>query len=113
MPEGGYAVYGVDGIGHGPDGTPSNEDRTLVDNGFAGCRAAGRAQPAAVRVHERRRHAARRVPRRCATRPKPALRNLSGSQRDFPGIYAKWGFRDSVNVQTRRYRPPTCPSTRE
>ena len=22
-------------------------------------------------------------------------------QRDFPGLYTKWGFRDSVNVQTK------------
>ena len=22
--------------------------------------------------------------------------------RDFPGLYGKWGFRDSVNVQTKR-----------
>ena len=37
----------------------------------------------------------------CATRrrdggqPRPLVR-------DFPGLYAKWGFRDSVNVQTKR-----------
>ena len=37
MPEGGYAVYGVDGIGLDPGGAPSNKDRTLIDNGFAGC----------------------------------------------------------------------------
>jgi hypothetical protein len=37
VPEGGYEVYGVDGIGMNPDGYPSNEDRTLVDSGFPGC----------------------------------------------------------------------------
>ena len=37
IPEGGYAVYGVDAIGMDPNGYPSNEDNTLVDHGFAGC----------------------------------------------------------------------------
>src|SRR3954471_733635 len=37
IPEGGYAAYGVDAVGMDPNGNPSNEDRTLVDNGFAGC----------------------------------------------------------------------------
>ena len=63
IPEGGYSVYGIDAIGMDPNGNPSNEDRTLVDHGYAGCpdrdAAAG---PAAVRVHERRRDAARRLP---------------------------------------------------
>src|SRR6266542_3437268 len=36
-PEGGYDVYGVDAIGMNPSGNPSNEDKTLVDNGFSGC----------------------------------------------------------------------------
>src|SRR3954464_7059559 len=36
-PEGGYDAYGVDGIGMNPTGYASNEDGTLVDNGFAGC----------------------------------------------------------------------------
>ena len=38
VPEGGYAAYGVDAIGMDPNGYPSNEDATLVDRGFAGCR---------------------------------------------------------------------------
>ena len=37
VPEGGYAVYGVDAIGLDPNGNPSNKDRTLVDRGFEGC----------------------------------------------------------------------------
>jgi len=36
-PEGGYAAYGVDGIGMKPTGYASNEDNTFVDHGFAGC----------------------------------------------------------------------------
>jgi hypothetical protein len=39
IPEGGYAAYGVDAIGMDPNGNPSNEDHTLVDHGFEGCRA--------------------------------------------------------------------------
>src|SRR5687768_9033417 len=37
VPEGGYATYGVDGIGMNPDGYPSNNDKTFVDHGFPGC----------------------------------------------------------------------------
>src|SRR4051794_32080577 len=38
IPEGGYSTYGVDGIGMNPNGEPSNEDKTLIDHGFEGCR---------------------------------------------------------------------------
>ena len=27
---------------------------------------------------------------------------MSRLAHDFPGLYGKWGFRDSVNVQTKR-----------
>jgi hypothetical protein len=37
VPEGGYAAYGVDGIGSDPNGYPSNNDRTLIDHGWEGC----------------------------------------------------------------------------
>jgi hypothetical protein len=30
------------------------------------------------------------------------MANLRRLARDFPGLYGKWGFRDSVNVQTKR-----------
>ena len=32
--------------------------------------------------------------------PRDALANLRRLERDFPGLYGKWGFRDSVNVDT-------------
>ena len=71
IPEGGYSVYGVDGIGIDPDGYAVQQrqdaDRPRLP-GLPG--PSGRAGPAAVGVHERRRHPARRVPRRCATRPR-------------------------------------------
>ena len=71
-PGGGYPGYGVDAAGLDAGGTPSNNDRTLVDRGSPGCPAARRARPAAERVHERRRHAARDVPR-LRWRPREAL----------------------------------------
>ncbi len=37
VPEGGYEVYGVDGIGSDSGGYPSNEQRTLIDHGWEGC----------------------------------------------------------------------------
>ncbi len=88
IPEGGYAAYGVDAVGMDPNGNPSNEDRTLVDAGFAGCdgRPAA-AGAAAVGLHERGRHAARRVPgaalraRRGAGEPRAPGPRLPGALR--------------------------------
>jgi hypothetical protein len=37
-PDGGYREYGVDPIGLNPDGYASDQERTLVDYGFEGCR---------------------------------------------------------------------------
>ena len=34
--------------------------------------------------------------------PRATLANLRRLVADFPGLYGKWGFRDSVNVQTKR-----------
>ena len=46
----------------------------------------------------------RRTPRssRCATRRRRRTSNLRRLARDFPALYGRWGFRDSVNVQTER-----------
>ena len=38
--------------------------------------------------------------------------SVQTSTTDIGGLYGKWGFRDSVNVQTERCRAPTCRSTR-
>ena len=69
IPEGGYAVYGVDAIGLDPNGNPSNEDRTLVDHGYAGCPTAPRNP--SPRPRPTRTASSRRTRRswRCATRP--------------------------------------------
>jgi hypothetical protein len=34
--------------------------------------------------------------------PGQTTANVRRLARDFPGLYGKWGFRDSVNVQTKR-----------
>jgi Ca2+-binding RTX toxin-like protein len=101
-PEGGYGVYGVDAIGSDPNGYPSNEDATLVDHGFPGCPERD-PQPdppqsdytnGVVTPH------ASFLALRYA--PRNALANLRRLERAFPRLYGKWGFRDSVNVDTGR-----------
>jgi Putative glucoamylase/Protein of unknown function (DUF3131)/RTX calcium-binding nonapeptide repeat (4 copies) len=100
VPEGGYAAYGVDGIGMDPNGYPSNEDATLVDSGFPGC--PGREPkpappPSAYTNGVVTPHAAFLALR---WEPGAALDNLDRLRRDFPAMYGKWGFRDSVNVDS-------------
>jgi Ca2+-binding RTX toxin-like protein len=97
VPEGGYAVYGVDGIGSQNDGYPSNNDRTLTDNGWPGCRepvpTTGDFTNGVVTPH------AAFLALRYA--PRETMANLARLERDFD-IYTRWGFRDSVNVGTGR-----------
>jgi Putative glucoamylase/RTX calcium-binding nonapeptide repeat (4 copies)/Protein of unknown function (DUF3131) len=100
IPEGGYAAYGVDAIGMDPNGNPSNEDRTLVDRGFPGC--PGRdplpdPPPGAYTNGVVTPHAAFLALR---YRPREALADLKQLE-SIPGMFGKWGFADSVNVQTR------------
>jgi hypothetical protein len=99
-PEGGYAAYGVDGVGMDPGGNPSNEDRTLIDHGFAGC--PGRdpqpdPPPSAYTNGVVTPHAAFLALRFA---PDAVLTDLQRLADDFPQLYGKWGFRDSVNVDT-------------
>ena len=99
-PEGGYAAYGVDAIGMNPTGYPSNEDNTFVDQGF---RAARAAIPSRTRPHPRTPTALLlRTPRfwRCATRPRRRWWTSRKLAHDFSGLYTKWGFRDTVNVDS-------------
>jgi hypothetical protein len=97
VPEGGYAAYGVDGIGLNPDGYPSNEANTFIDRGFEGCRE-GRPDPppSAYTDGVVTPHAAFLALRWA---PRMVLRNLRALERDFD-IYDRWGFRDSVNVDS-------------
>jgi Putative glucoamylase/Protein of unknown function (DUF3131) len=99
-PEGGYSVYGVDGIGMNPDGNPSNEDNTLIDHGFPGC--PGRdpkpdPPPSAYTNGVVTPHAAFLALRFA---PEAALSDIEKLADHFPGLYTRWGFRDSVNVGT-------------
>jgi hypothetical protein len=99
-PEGGYAAYGVDAIGMDPNGYPSNEDRTLVDAGFAGCpdREPQPEPPQSAYTSGVVSPHAAFLALRFA--PEEALANLRRLARDFPALYGRWGFRDSVNVDT-------------
>jgi hypothetical protein len=99
-PEGGYSAYGVDAIGMNPTGYPSNEDNTLVDHGFAGC--PGRdpqpgPPPSAYTNGVVTPHAAFLALRYA---PDAAMTDIKKLAHDFPGLYTKWGFRDSVNVDS-------------
>ena len=101
-PEGDYGVWGVDGAGMDPNGMPSNSDATLVDRGFPGCPPPGReAQPdppqSAYTNGVVTPHAAFLALRYA---PRATLANLRRLERDFPGLYGRWGFRDSVNVDS-------------
>ncbi|MDX6702891.1 MAG: hypothetical protein QOF26_3117 [Baekduia sp.] len=101
-PEGGYDAYGVDAVGMDPNGNPSNEDRTLVDHGFPGCPGAHPAvpdpPPSAYTNGVVTPHAAFLGLRYA---PRAAMDDLARLAHDFPGLYGPYGFRDSVNVQTK------------
>ena len=99
IPEGGYSEYGVDAIGMNPEGYASNKDKTYVDRGFAGC--PGREPkpdppPSAYTNGVVTPHAVFLALRWA---PDRVLANLANLESDFD-MYDKWGFRDSVNVQT-------------
>ncbi len=97
-PEGGYSVYGVDALGMNPEGYPSNEDNTYVDRGFAGCGRDPKPDPppSAYKNGVVTPHAAFLALRWA---PDMVLDDLASLKADF-AIYDKWGFHDSVNVQT-------------
>jgi len=101
IPEGGYNAYGVDAIGMNPDGYPSNEDNTMVDNGFGNCpgRAPKPAPPPSAYTNGVVTPHASFLGLRDA--PGATMANLAKLERNF-SIYGPWGFRDSVNVQTGR-----------
>ena len=99
IPEGGYNAYGVDAIGMNPDGYFSNEGNTGVDHGFAGC--PGRdpkpdPPPSAYANGVVSPHAAFLALRWA---PGQTIANLTKLERDFH-VYTRWGFRDSVNVDS-------------
>jgi Putative glucoamylase/Protein of unknown function (DUF3131)/RTX calcium-binding nonapeptide repeat (4 copies) len=100
VPEGGYSTYGVDAIGSDRFGYPSNNDRTLVEHGFAGCpdrEPQPDPPPSAYTNGVVTPHAAF-LGLRFA--PAAALENLANLEDDFPGLYTDLGFLDSVNVDS-------------
>jgi hypothetical protein len=100
IPEGGYSVYGVDGIGSDPGGNPSNEDRTLIDHGWPGCpnRPAQPDPPQSAYTNGVVTPHAAFLALRYA--PDEAVADLRRLESDFTGLYTAWGFRDSVNVDS-------------
>jgi hypothetical protein len=102
-PEGDYGAWGVDGAGMDPNGMPSDEAGTLVDHGYDAPGCERPAQPAppqsAYQGGVVTPHAAF-LGLRFA--PTAALANIRRLAANFPGLYGKWGFRDSVNVTTKR-----------
>jgi hypothetical protein len=103
IPEGGYTEYGVDAIGMNPEGYPSNENKTFVDHGFPGCgREPQPDPPPSAYVNGVVTPHAAFLALRWA--PNAAIDNLARLRRDFE-IYSKWGFRDSVNVDTGAVSP--------
>ncbi len=96
-PEGGYGIYGVDAIGLNPDGNASNEDNTLVNAGYAGCRDGTPTPPPSAYTNGVVTPHASALALRYDERA--ARANLAKLAR-IPGMYGRWGFRDSVNVGT-------------
>jgi hypothetical protein len=97
LPEGGYNAYGVDGIGMNPEGYPSNEQNTYIDHGFGTCRAGTADPPPSAYTNGVVTPHAAFLALRWA--PRDVLTDLANLEHDF-AIYDKWGFHDSVNVDT-------------
>ncbi len=96
-PAGGYREYGVDAIGMEPNGYAADVDRlTISDPGWPEC---GKAPVPQAGYGEGV------VTPHAAFLALPfardaALDNLEALAADFPGLYGRGGFKDSVNVTT-------------
>jgi Putative glucoamylase/RTX calcium-binding nonapeptide repeat (4 copies)/Protein of unknown function (DUF3131) len=104
VPEGGYSVYGVDAIGMDRNGNPSNEDRTLVDRGYPGCPGRDPVPDPPASAYTNgvvTPHAAFLALR---YRPQETMANLARLEA-IPGMFGKWGFADSVNVDSYHVSP--------
>jgi hypothetical protein len=92
-PFGTYREYGVEELGMSPDGYASDEPRTDVDKGYAGCRDATNPNPTfgdgVVTPHA----SFLALP----YAPRAAVSNLRGIE-DTLGAYGPGGFYDSVAV---------------
>lgn len=97
-PAGGYREYGVDAIGMEPNGYAADVDRlTLVDDGWPEPCARSATPISDYGEGVVTPHAAFLA---IDFAPDDALANLRALRRDFPGLYGRGGFKDSVNVAT-------------
>ncbi len=96
-PSGGYREYGVDAIGMRPDGYASNNDNTLVDYGYPPNRPPQPLPPPEAYTNGVVTPHATFLALEFVS--EEALENLANLRRDFD-VYGKYGFYDSVNVQT-------------
>jgi hypothetical protein len=98
-PAGGYREYGVDAIGMEPAGYSSDVQKlTLVDDGWDD--PACLRPPTTISAYGEgvvTPHAAFLA---LEIAPDAALDNLANLKADFPGLYGRGGFKDSVNVTT-------------
>jgi Putative glucoamylase/Protein of unknown function (DUF3131) len=92
---GGYREYGVDQLGMEPNGYTSDHERTTVDEGYAGCRAAA-PPPTSYGQGEVTPHASFLALRYA---PGESMANLAKLRRNFDS-YGPGGFYDTVNVGT-------------
>jgi hypothetical protein len=103
-PAGGYREYGVDAIGMEPNGyTADTERHTLVDGGWVDTDPAlPDCNRPAVPIADYGEgvvtpHAAFLA---LEVAPEAALENLANLRSDFPDLYGRGGFKDSLNVAT-------------
>ena len=94
-PDGGYREYGVDPIGLEPNGYASDQERTLVDYGFEGCRP-GAPEPTDYGRGVVTPHASFLA---LEYDREAALANLANLEQDF-AVYGEGGFYDAVDVVT-------------
>ncbi|HEX2773814.1 MAG TPA: glucoamylase family protein, partial [Micromonosporaceae bacterium] len=94
-PAGGYREYGVDPIGLEPNGYASDQERTLVDYGFPGCRA-GAPLPTSYGDGVVTPHASFLALRYA---PEASLANLAALRDNFDA-YGPGGFYDAVAVRS-------------
>jgi putative glucoamylase len=94
-PHGGYRAFGVDVLGMQSDGYASDEENTLVDVGFEGCREA-LPEPQAYGDGIVTPHASFLA---LPYAPRAALGNLAKLRADFD-VYGPGGFYDSVAVRS-------------
>jgi hypothetical protein len=94
-PDGGYREYGVDPMGLEPAGYASDQERTLVDYGFEGCRP-GTPPPATYGEGVVTPHASFLA---LDFDREAALANLANLANDFD-VYGPGGFYDAVEVRS-------------